>query len=323
MAFLFSLPEVHAQTGTADPDSLTIQATYAYSGVINTGDMLVVVEYDIDYVTLPTLAATDAYICRFFVDSTEVNNAEIVSFNDFGYGLGVCSMYFTDALRLASSIEFGNPNGEDYEVVVQGKPSAFSDPPQVTTLSITYRSASQTAKFLTSDIANLAQALENNSAWAANNFDLYAFATGQAFLTADGEAYFGLAIPNLQIMVPDLFGSSTISPDVSERDWDLSENNRLLTLWDNSPLAPVFDQQSAAWGISKPWILGLLGMSMVGGGIWFAQKRTGAPEFGMLTIPFAWPLAVAAGLGAMTAIMFVTAIAIMGLMFSLFLRRAS
>lgn len=320
--FLFAGDSVHAQS-VADPDSMTIESVRAYSGTINTGDMLVVVEYRIDYTSLPSLAATDAFLCRFFVSSSEVNAASIVAFNDLGYGLGVCSMYFTAIDLTTASIEFENPNAEDYDVIVQGTPSAFTTPPKVETATITYRDSDLTAKFLMTDISDLAESLENDSAWLANGLDLITFTTGQQVLTATGEAYFGLAVPNLQIMIPDLFGSSTTSPEVFEREYGNSEEERLLDLWRNSAFGPFITELSTAFQLSEPWILALAGLVAVGAVVWFAQKFTGAPEFGLLTIPFSFPLVTAAGLGTLTAVMFVTALGIIGLMFSLFLRRAS
>ena len=321
--FLFATRAAHAQASIAEPDDLLIESVRAYSGAINTDDMLVVVQYRIDYDTLPSLAATDAFICRFFVDDVEVNNAEIIAFNNLGYGLGVCSMYFTDAQRQTAGIEFENPNAEDYEAVVQGKPSAFTDPPQVRTSSIVYRSSAQTGPSLTADVSNLAQSLENDADWVANEFDLITFTTGQQVLTFDGEAYFGLAIPNLQLMIPNLFGSSTVSPDVFERTFGNSEEQRLLGLWDSSPLNNSFNLIASGFGISKVWVLGLIGAIVIGAVVWFAKILTGDPEYGLLTIPFSYPLVTAVGLGSMTALFFTVAIGIIGLMFVLFLRRAA
>lgn len=314
---------LYAQSGIPDPDSMTLESVRAYSGTINTDDMLVIIEYRIDYAILPSLAATDAFICRFFVDGLEVNAAEIIAFNNLGYGLGVCSMYFTAAELVAAGIEFENPNAEDYEAIVQGKPSAFADPPLVRTSSINYRDPNLTAQLLLTDVANLAIGLENDAGWLANGFDLITFTTGQQVLTLDGEAYFGQAIPNLQIMIPDLFGSSTTSPQVFERQFGVSEQDRLLGLWDAGPMGPLFQQLADDLRLSKTWILALLGLAVVGGAVFLAVRLTGAPEFGMLTIPFSFPLVTAAGLGSMTAVFFVTALGIIGLMFSLFLRRAA
>lgn len=313
---------VHAQASIPDPDSMTIESVRAYSGTINTGDMLTVIEYRIDYDTLPSLAATDAFICRFFVDDLEVNASEIISFNDLGYGLGVCSMYFTEAELTAAGIEFSNPSAEDYEAIVQGKPSAFADPPLVRTSSIDYRDASQTMQFLQTDIANLAQDLENDAGWISNDLDLITFTTGQQVLTSIGEAYFGLAIPNLQIMIPDLFGTSTTSPEVFERDFGTSESDRLQTLWDGSIFAPLITGMADAFHLSKIWILSLLGLGIIVLFFFVARIETNDPNYAMLTVIIAFPLVIAAGFGSMVAVFFVAAIAVLGLMYVLFLRRA-
>lgn len=312
---------IYAQA-IADPDRLAIEQVTAYSGVINSGDMLVVIQYDIDYDTLPILAATDAFICRFMVDDSEVNASEIIAFNNLGYGLGVCSVYFSDLDRTAAGIEFDNPNAEDYEVQIQGKPSAFASPPTVTTLSIQYRDSTQTVPLLTADISEIANSLQNDADWLANDLTLITFTTGQQVLTSIGEAYLGQAIPNLQLMVPDLFGSSTTSPDVFERDFGTSEEDRLLSQWDASPVGPIFEGLGDELRIGKTWILALLGVGLLVLAFFIATEVSGSSAFGMLVLPFAFPLAIAAGFGPMTAVFFVTAMFVLGLMYSLFLRRA-
>lgn len=323
---LFSVaPLIHAQSGIADPDSMLIDSARAYSGVINSGDMLVVINYEINYSTLPSLAATDAFLCRFFVSGSEVNASEIVAFNDLGYGLGVCSMYFTAADLTAAGIEYNNPNAEDYEVVVQGKPSAFADPPIVQSASIDYRPSGQTAQYLESDISNLAQALQNDADWIANGFGpntLITFTNGQQVLTEAGTAYFGQAIPNLQIMVPEIFGSATTTPEIQERDYQFSERDRLQTLWDSSIFAPYITGMASGWNLSKTWILSLMGIGIMVLFFFVAQITTNDQRFAMLTLVFTLPLTVAMGFGTMTAVFFVAAVGIIGLMFSLFLRRA-
>jgi hypothetical protein len=318
---IISVSPAHAIT-IADPDSMTLESVRAYDGVINAGDMLVVVQYDIQYTVLPVLAVTDAFLGRFMVAGVEVNAVEPIAFNDIGYGLGVFSLYFTASDKDAASIEFDNPNAEDYQIRLQGKPSAFVDPPVISTTSITYRSSANTASLLLADSASLAESLENNAAWLVNGLDLITFTVGQKVLTSTGEAYFGLAIPNLQIMIPDLFGSSTTAPEVFERSFGTSEQDRLLELWDTSPMGPIFTGLATELQIGKTWVLGILGIIGVAGAV-FLASRIADPEYGLLTIPFSWPLMVAAGLGSMSALFFTVALAIIGLFYALFLRRAS
>lgn len=322
-AILAASPQAAFAITISDPDSLTIESVNAYDGVINADDLLVVIAYRIDYGTLPALAATDAFLGRFLVDGAEVNASEIVSFNDLGYGLGVSSVYFTAAEKVTASIEFDNPSSEDYEVSIQGKPSAFSDPPQIVTPSITYRDSTNTASLLQADVATIAESLENDAGWLANSFDMITFTTGQQVLTANGEAYLGQAIPNLQIMIPDLFGSSTTAPQVFERTFGTSEEDRLNSLWDNSPLGPIFSGLASDLGLSKIWIMGIIGVIACIGGVWLAFRTTGDPEYGILTLFFSFPLVTSAGLGTMSAIMFVAALGVLGLLYSMFLRRAA
>ena len=131
-----------------------------------------------------------------------------------------------------------------------------------------------------------------------------------------------MAIPNLQIMIPDLFGSSTTSPGVFERSFGNSESERLQTLWDGSIFAPIITGMADAFHLSKVWILSLLGLGIIVLFFFVARIETNDPNYAMLVVIIAFPLVIAAGFGSMVAVFFVAAIAVLGLMYVLFLRRA-
>ena len=319
-----SLAPITAEAQLIDPpDVLSISSVTAYDGAVNADDLLVLVLYRIQYTTIPSVAATDAFLGRFLVDGLEVNSAEPIAFNDLGYGLGIVSFYFTASEKTAVGIEFTNPNVEDYEISLQGKPSAFADPPALTISSITYRSANETAAVLTTDVEALAASLENDARWVANGFDLITFTVGQKVLTSDGEAYFGLSVPNLQIMIPNLFGSSETAPQVFERDFGTSERDRLLTIWDSSPVGPLLDSLGTELEIGKVWVYGLIGVLIVAAAVLAAFMVSDSPAYGLLVVPFAWPITIFAGFGSQNALFFVVALGVLGLFFTMFLRRAA
>ena len=323
LAFALAIESSLAFGQVADPYTFVIESARAYDGVIDAGDMLVIVEYTIDYDTLPTATVTDNFLVRFMRGNSELNASEILTFNNSGYGLGVASMYFSAADMTAESVEFGNPNGEDYAVWLQGKPSAFPDPPTDQLAGIIYRDANDTRRILETDIAGLATNLENDPDWAVNSLDMIDFVAGQQVLTAAGESYFGQAVPNLQVMIPALFRSSLTSPGVFERDFNFSERDAVGSFWDGTAIGNGFDSVGTLLAIDAVVIAGIVGFILMGFFVFLANRVSGNPEFGIVSLAFTFPLAIAMGLGSMTALMLVGAIAVLGIGFALFLRRAT
>jgi len=322
-ALLLAAP-VAAQTIIPDPDALLIQSVRAYDGVLSEDDFLVVVVYTIDYDTLPSDTVNNTFIGRFLGPAgTEVNATEILAFNNLGYGTGVLSFYFTKEEKETASIEFNNPNSETYTAIVQGKPSAFPDPPKVTTVGIVYRGQGvSTEDILQTDVSNTATSLETEFEWRDNDLQLLDFIAGRGVLTEDGESYFGRVIPNLQVMIRDLFRSSSTAPFVDERDFTFSERDRLLDFWDGTPVETSINSLTSLFRVDAVLVSGLLGLAMVGFFVYLSNKFTQSPEYGILTVAFVWPLTAAMGLTTMTAIMIATAIGVLGLGFAFVLRRA-
>ncbi len=312
-----------ANAQIADPDSLTFESVNAFDGVINTGDLLILVRYRIDFAVLPNLAVSDAFVGRFFASSVEVNASEILAFQDLGYGTGIFSFYFTEAEKTAASIEFNNPNSELYEVVVQGKPSAFTDPPTVTTATITFRSTTNTRQQLITIVKALATTLQTDAAWVANNILLLDFVAGQEVLTGDGESYFAQSVPNLQVMIPALFGSSTTAPPVNERNFGFSERDRLGNFFTGTSIDTAFESAADTFEVDKILITSIVGLILVGFFVVLANGLTGSPEFGLFSLAFTYPLAATIGLGSLVAVTVVASIGVLGIGFVLFLRRAA
>ena len=136
LAALFSKAEA-APSSIANPDALLLDNIFAYDGVLQQGDLLLIIEYEINYTTLPTETANSAYLFRFLNGGSEKKVVAPFSFNNKGYRLGLVSMYFTKADKDTASIEFSNPNAESYQVILQGNPTFFPVPPSVTSTAIT------------------------------------------------------------------------------------------------------------------------------------------------------------------------------------------
>ena len=308
----------------ADPDLMRVESARGYSGTLEDGDMLVVVEYRIDYATLPTGGvAPDNFLIRFMRDNSELNATEIFNFQNSGYGLGVAGMYFSALDMTGNSIEFGDTNSEGYEVWIQGKPSAFPDPPKDELLAITYRDVGNTRPLLLADIRDLALNLQNDVVWVSNNISLVEFIAGKTVFTVTGESYFGQAIPNLQIMIPEIFRSSITPGEVFERDFDFSERDLNLGFWDGTAIGDGFDSVASLLRVDSVLVAGLVGLVVMGFFVYLANRISGHPEFGIISLAFTFPLVTTMGLWSMTALMLVGSLAVLGIGFALFLRRAA
>lgn len=99
---------VHA---IANPDTIAITQVRAFDSVLEGGDLLMVVEYNLAYSSIPDEVISDAFLGRFIRSSTELKNVEPFAFNDKGYGLGIFSLYWSASEQ--TSREKGNQSHEE------------------------------------------------------------------------------------------------------------------------------------------------------------------------------------------------------------------
>ena len=269
-----------------DPDSLVVNTAWAYDGVLETGDLLLVVDYNVDYASLPTETIAEAFFARFLVGGSQVNSVEPVAFNDRGWGRGIFSFYFTAAEKTADSIEFENTNSESYEIVVQGKPSLFADPPKIIATGIDWRANTNSEASLRADVEALAEALENDSAWVANSVDLLTRLAGEVALATSGEDYFGRAIPNLAGMIPDMFSTSRQSVQFLERDHGNSTQEGLDGFWAGSPVDTFFDSAAGDLRIGKSVLTSLTAFVAMAVIAFIVGAKTSNQQWGLITMPF-------------------------------------
>ena len=138
------------------------------------------------------------------MDTTDKNSTELFPFSQRGYNQGVFSFYWTALQVIDDSVEYDNPNGENYIIRLQGKPGVFpGGVPAVNSSTITWRTRLE----LRTDIIALAEALQGDPDWVTEELSL--IVTGdQTQFTSDGEEYFATVIPRLASMEPSLFGSA-------------------------------------------------------------------------------------------------------------------
>ncbi len=333
-AILASALWVGLATSTAfaisDPDSIAISDIRAYESVLESDDMLVIVEYNLPYTVIPDEIISDAFLARFLRDTTELRSVEPFAFNDKGYGRGIFSFYWTATQKAADSIEFGNPNLENYKVVFQGKVGVFiGTVPSITGSSISYQDISQTATLLFERIEALARALENDPAWADDPaFDnLIENPGGQVQLTTTGEEYFSNAIPQLVSMIPTIFTSGVTSPDFSQSIADRSFETEVDKFWDGNWIDAHFDTLATTFDAPKAAFTSLVALIMMGVIAFAATKLLGGQElaapFGIMTMAVSLPMFGAVNwipLNMVITIAFV--FGILGLGWVFFLRRA-
>lgn len=307
-----------------DPDTLSVISVRAYSGVLESGDLLVIVKYDVAYGSLPSETITETFVGRFLAGGSEVNSVEPVAFNDRGWGVGIFSFYFDAAAVVTDSIEFENTNSETYEVAIQGKPTAFVDPPKVVSAGLTWRDATDTIALLQQDIADLAQELENDADWVANNVDLIGSASsGQTALTTDGEDYFARAIPNLSAMVPDLFSTSLTTPTFFERDHGDSFDAELRSFWDGTPVDDGFQAFADMFQMPKSVAKALIGFGILALVVMVVQVKSRSVEMGVMSAAFMLAILTAGSFFTLTMAALITFLAVLLLGWTIWLRRAS
>jgi len=306
----------------AAPDDLILLSVQGYTGALEDDDLLLVVHYDIEYASPPAQLVSDTFIGRFLVDTTDKNSTELFPFSQRGYNEGVFSFYWTALQASDDSVEYNNPNTENYIVRLQGKPGVFpGGVPAINSSTITWRTRLE----LRTDIIALAQALQGDPDWVTEGLSL--IVTGdQTQFTSDGEEYFATVIPRLASMEPSLFESAvtillpvTRTPSNTYAD-DLE--GFWGDYWVDENLGNIADNFQMSLVVVKT-ALAFIAMLIVCAGTAWLLKDHGerAVEFGILTMAVTLPLGVSVGMISMPVGMIVGLLALVGLSWSFFGRR--
>ena len=323
----------------SDPDSIMISDVRAYDSVLESGDLLVIVEYDLPYTSIPTETIGDAYLGRFLRSTAELNSVEPFSYNDKGYGVGAFSLYWSATQRTTDSIEFDDTNSEAYAITLQGKIGVFTGSvPTTTTTTITWQDVSDTKDLLKQHIVELAQRFEADPDWndgtqsniintASTNFgNLISVTTGNDQLTAVGEEYFSNAIPQLQVMVPSMFSSGVTTPDFTERSFDTSFEGNINSFWDGNWVDTRFQNLANTYRVPKRTLTTILALFFMCLIAWFVAKLLDNTDngmaFGLLTFAVTLPMAAAVNWVPMAVVAAVGFICLTGVSWSIWGRRS-
>ena len=328
VALLAALLPLQTVFAIDDPTTISIEDVRAYDGVLATGDLLLVVEYNIVYGSTPTETINQAFLGRFKRAGTEYASVEPYAYNDKGYGRGIFSIYWTKTQKEADSIEFDNPNTEVYEITFQGKIGVFpGTAPSTTTGTIDWRDSTNSTQELFNHIQTLANKFQNDAGWA-DNIPLISTSASITKLESKGEDYFANAIPALGSMIPAIFTYGRTIPDDTMDVHSKGFEAEVKQFWDTdgSWVDERFDNLAETFRMPKGVITSFLSLFIMAGVVWGCAKlmeRTDqAWEFGLMTMAVTLPLLTAVNWMPMGVTMSVALFALLGIGWTLFLRRA-
>lgn len=219
---------VHADA-VDPPDSLSIPSAFAYTHVFEEGgaisDLLVLINYDIAYTTLPSLPVDSTYLAQLLAPDgvTVIKTTSPVPFNDNGYNAGSVALYLDPDEVVAASISYGDA----LQVRITGNPTIFSSPISVTLSSVLWRPASaQPGFWLSRDIMTRSAVLQ--SLWGV---PLIQSTVGATKLTATGEAYWTLVIIDARTAAPQAFVDTLVAADFSTTTFTDDYQDALSGAW--------------------------------------------------------------------------------------------
>lgn len=234
-----------------DPDSISINAVYAYRHCLETGDQLYLVDYTVSYTINPDENITTAYIGRLMNGTVELGNTTPYAYYDEGYDRGIFAIYLSasEAPAWAGA----------YTIKLVGNPTlTWAGAPPSDTESTIYWSTStgigSTQTELGDRILYYADLLEQE--WAINMIDTDN--SGFSYLSEYGADYFSNSIENLNLIAPNIFTNRSLAPDWESNEQGTSYAATLAdmangTMLDASTLA-------AGLGIGRVWLTTILAL---------------------------------------------------------------
>lgn len=208
---------------TALPDSPpTVEGFWVYRNLLETGDWLVLVYFNIPYATTPAEPVWQTYTWRMLsVDTLMEYGAELpTSYNDNGYGYNVASMYFSAAEATTLGLVWGTA----YPMVLSGNPAYFSSPQNYSfVLSVTDYSTAATVTDMQSELnaTIISIATELDQRWALTAaYSLLSETGTSTVLSVYGESFFRSAIYGLQGLCPTVFNYIVRDIDLTARTFD-------------------------------------------------------------------------------------------------------
>lgn len=303
----------------SNPDLMEIVIIRAFDSVIEEDDMLFVAYYRIDYETIPTERATEAFIARFIDGTTERQATTPFAFVNQGYSDGVFSFYFSSS----DVIDFGLVWEGSYTIRLQGNPSLFPVPTVVNSGSINWTSQLVTLTRFREYILDFARDLEVT--WAEFTDPDIALIQetpdGTAF-TDNGDTYFTNVIPNLRVIMPTLFSGRIVVPDFTERVHNTTYSQDLQNFWDGTSFGNNFQAWADLLNMNRVLLTTLI---LVAFNIFVAYVSfvvTQQTAFAPLTVAVLFPIGAWIGMTDMILAALMTTLSVVASAYILYLRRA-
>jgi len=200
------------QAISSNPTTLQINSINAFQNVLVLGDMAFATDFSVIYAAVPTENITTTYNVRL-MNSSGVELSSIAPFSYYanGFARGVVWMYFDPTQVTALGLTW---NGT-YTMRLDGNPTASwsgsvpSAPARSDFTWNTQATVAQTSIIATNYILVEAQSL--TTAWNSSSYILYTTtAQNGTKLTTTGEAYFANIIPNVKLIAPNAFLTTSL-----------------------------------------------------------------------------------------------------------------
>jgi hypothetical protein len=222
---------------TALPDSTPSADFYVYRNLLETGDWLMLIYYNIPYAVVPAEPVNETFMFRLLAadNVTELGTVTPYVWNDNGYGYGVASMYWDAGNVTANGMVWNTA----YTMRLNGNPVNFVTPP---VYNFVLTSSDYTVFTLEVDVqADLAAriltfAAELDTRWGLGAvYSLLNETETGTVLSVYGEAYFRGAIYGLQGLCPQVFQFVISDIDLTPRTWTntyvISLQNQYTGTW--------------------------------------------------------------------------------------------
>jgi len=221
LALLPAIPALAIDDPDVPPEILGV---VLFEGLLETGDVGVFIEYNLDYTIagIPAETATESFLA-VFVDTdgaTQLRTVAPFAFDDKGYGRGIIWMYFTAAE--ATTLGLNSANQALYRIWLVGNPTLTwvpgpVAPKTISTIDIWHTTGNMNT-LLALRVLTEAQTLE--VPWAP--LDLIEITSIGNRLTFTGIDYFENAIPNLRNLAPAVFSTGITIPVQEDIDFTTS-----------------------------------------------------------------------------------------------------
>ncbi len=249
---LLLLIETSPAWAIAEPDSLRILSSRCYGEALDTGDILCIMHFDIEYLSTPSQAASETFLGRYMDGGTTPlkTTAPFVLVSN-GYDQGIMSVYFSPADVTNLGVTYGDTT-DTLQII--GSPAVFSSP-QSASLNIDWVAETDSQIDLEQAIRNLAFLLEAQTEWSGTDLLIFEAGFTSAILTgtlaeSSGEEYFSATVPNLRLMAPNLFSARIVAPSNVETVGSATYVSTLDDFFVGSSLAGSFDGLASELGLS-------------------------------------------------------------------------